>query len=83
MAQIGIVKFLRASHGRKPHEHNFKIEFIFEGKLAGDFVEGIDFHDIMPKLDDVLKSLEEKYLPDVDGIGRGTCETWRAIFLNN
>ena len=74
MAQIGIVKNLKASHGSEPHQHIFKIEFLFEGNLEGDFVANIDFHDIISKIDELLKTLENKYLPSVEGIGRGTCE---------
>lgn len=83
MAEIGIVKNLNASHGSKVHQHCFKIEFVFDGKLDGDFVGGIDFHEVMPKIDSILSSLENKYLPEVSGIGRGTCENLAVYLFKN
>lgn len=83
MAELGIEKFLRAEHGKKIHLHNFKIQFIFSGSLSGDYVSGIDFHDVMPKIDSILQQLENKYLPDVDGIGHGTCENLCCYLIRN
>ena len=80
MAQIGIVKNLIATHGKNVHEHNFKIEFIFVGNLDGDFVGGIDFHEVIPKIDEVLSGLQNKYLPSVEGVGRGSCENL-AVYI--
>ena len=74
MAELGIEKFLNPEHGSKRHRHNFRIQFIFSGNLNGDYVSGIDFHDVMPKIESLLQSLENKYLPDVEGIGHGTVE---------
>ena len=74
MAELGIEKFLKAEHGTKRHSHNFKIQFLFSGSLQGDYVRGIDFHDVMPKIDKILQQLENKYLPEVEGMGHGTVE---------
>ena len=75
MAELGIEKYLVAEHGSKErHQHNFKIQFLFSGRLSGDYVSGIDFHDVMPKIDNLLHQLENQYLPDVAEMGKGTCE---------
>lgn len=74
MAELGIEKFLTAEHGSKRHGHNFKIQFIFSGALQGDYVSGIDFHDVIPKIDKILQKIENKYLLEVEGIGHGTVE---------
>ncbi len=74
MAKLGIVRFLKATHGKNMHEHNIKLEFVFEGKLEGDFVSGIDFHEVADKIDLLLNSLQNKHLPDVENLGRGTME---------
>lgn len=74
MAELGIEKFLKAEHGSKRHGHNFKIQFLFSGPLQGDYVSGIDFHDVMPQIDNLLQQIDNKYLPEVEGIGHGTVE---------
>ena len=81
MAKLGIVKYLRASHGSNKHEHNFKLEIVFQGKLENDMVSGIDFHEIKPKIEEVLSELDGKYLNEVDGFGRATVENIAIYFI--
>lgn len=81
MAKIGIVKFLHISHGSNPHEHNVKLEFVFKGKLKGDFVGGLDFHDLQNRIDCLLNELSGKYLPDVHEIGHGTMENLACYLI--
>ncbi len=83
MAKLGIVKFLNASHGKNVHEHNIKIEFIFEGNLEGNYVAGIDFHDVKERIENLLESLEGKYLPDVHNMGKGTMENLACYLIKN
>lgn len=81
MAKLGIVKFLHASHGKNVHEHNIKIEFTFEGDLEGDYVVGIDFHDVKERIETLLENLEEKYLPEVPEMGKGTMENLACYLI--
>jgi len=67
MAEIGIIKKFNASHGSKLHEHNFKVEVILEGKIdqQNGFVKGIDHHEIIEELENIISKLENKNLKDI------------------
>jgi len=62
MAKLGVIRNLRASHGSKIHEHDFLIEFSFEGEIEKDMVKGIDFHEVSKVIDEELEKLSGKYL---------------------
>lgn len=81
MAKLGIVKNLNAFHGKNKHEHNFKIEFVFEGEVENEMVAGVDFHEIKPFIEKELSKLDKKYLNEVDGFGRVTVENIAIYFL--
>lgn len=81
MAKLGIVKNLIAFHGKDMHQHNFKIEFVFEGDVENEMVAGVDFHEIKPFIEEKVKDLDRKYLNDVEGFGRATVENIAIYFL--
>lgn len=81
MAKLGIVKHLFAYHGSNKHSHNFKIEIVFDGKIENDMVSGIDFHEILPVIENELDKLDKKYLKQVEGFGRATVEHIAIYFI--
>lgn len=81
MARLTVNKEINSTHGKKVHGHTFKIEIKFEGKLKDGMVDGIDFHDIMPKIDDVINGLDNKYLDDVLQT-RATVENVATYIIN-
>ena len=81
MAQLGIVKHLVAYHGADKHSHNFKLELVFDGKVESDMVSGIDFHEVLPVIENKLQELDGKYLKEVDGFGRATIENIAIYFI--
>ena len=81
MAKLGIIRTLKASHGSNVHEHEFVIEFVFEGPIVGDMVHGIDFHVVSKIIDEELEKLSGKYLNEfLDR--RVTVETLGIYLLN-
>ncbi len=81
MAKLGIVKTLFAYHGSNKHSHNFKIEFVFNGKVENNMVSGIDFHEVLPVIEKKLQELDGKYLKEVEGFGRATVENIAIYFI--
>ena len=55
MAKLGIIRYIDSAHGKKIHGHTFKIELVFSDKLVNNMVGNIDFHEIQPKIDSVIK----------------------------
>jgi 6-pyruvoyl-tetrahydropterin synthase len=67
VALLGTVFKLHASHqgfGRPFHEHEFKVEVVFEGKIKNGAVAGLDFHQAKAMVQKALKELEGKRLND-------------------
>ncbi len=64
MAEIGIIETFHATHGSKPHEHNFKIEVVLEGKIdeKTGYVSGIDYREVVSELKKIISKLENKNL---------------------
>ena len=59
---------MKASHevfGRPLHEHEFKIEVVFEGKIKNGAVAGLDFHKAKEMVEGVVEELEGKRLNDI------------------
>ncbi len=83
MAKLGIIKNIDCAHGRKIHGHTFKIEIVLEGRVKNEMVDGIDFHEIMPKIDCTLKTIDKKYLNDIPELGRATVENIAIYIINN
>ncbi len=72
MAILGLVRTVRCSHGKHPHEHNLRIEFGFEGSIHNGKVAELDFHQLEQLVDSKLSPLEGKNLDQC--FGRGTVE---------
>lgn len=83
MAKLGIIKHIDSAHGRKIHGHTFKIEIVLKGLVKNEMVDGIDFHEIMPKIDYTLKTIDKKYLNDIPELGRATVENIAIYIINN
>lgn len=80
MAELAIEKELNSAHGRKIHGHSFKVNVTFVGSVENEMVSGIDFHDVIDQVNEVLKPLDKVYLNDVEGMGRATVESI-AIYI--
>lgn len=65
MAKLCIIREINAAHGKKIHGHTFKIEIHFQDKLINNMVGNIDFHEIEPKIDNVMSKLDKTYLDDL------------------
>lgn len=80
--RLGLVFWFKATHSvHTPfHKHNFRVEVILEGKLINGMVGGLDFNDIYPQIEKVIKQFEGKNLnkimeiPTVENIGRWILE---------
>ena len=82
MAQLVVNKEINSAHGKKIHGHTFKIQIKFEGSIKDGMVDGIDFHDIMPKIEEVIKALDKKYLDDLLQT-RATVENIAIYIINS
>lgn len=80
MAELAIEKELNSAHGRKIHGHTFKVNVTFKGEVEKDMVSGIDFHDVINRVNEILIPLDKVYLNDIDGMGRATVENV-AIYI--
>lgn len=65
MARLCIIREINSAHGKHIHGHTFRIEINFIDKLVNNMVGNIDFHEINPKIDEVIKKLDKTYLDDV------------------
>ncbi len=79
MAKLGIIRYIEAAHGKHIHGHTFKIEIIFKSELINNMVGNIDFHEIQPKIDEVINTLNKTYIDDVIKV-RATVENI-AIYI--
>lgn len=65
MARLCIIREINSAHGKHIHGHTFRIEINFVDKLVNNMVGNIDFHEINPKIDEVIKKLDKTYIDDV------------------
>ena len=80
MAELAVERVIDSAHGEKIHGHSFKVNVAFSGKVENNMVAGIDFHDAIRQVNNVLDILDKVYLDNVDGMGRATVENI-AIFI--
>ncbi len=80
MAELAIERELNSAHGRKIHGHTFKVNVTFKGPVENEMVSGIDFHDAIDQVNEVLNPLDKIYLNDIEGMGRATVENI-AIYI--
>lgn len=79
MAKLCVIRNIDAAHGKKIHGHTFRIEINFKDKLINSMVGNLDFHEINPKIDEVIGKLNKTYIDDVIGT-RATIENI-AIYI--
>lgn len=79
MAKLCIIKNIDSAHGKNIHGHTFRIEINFVNKLINNMVGNIDFHEIDPKIDSVISTLDKTYIDDIIGT-RATIENI-AIYI--
>lgn len=65
MARLCVIRNIDAAHGKNIHGHTFRIEINFKDKLVNNMVGNLDFHEINPKIDEVINSLDKTYIDDV------------------
>lgn len=65
MAKLCIIREINSAHGKHIHGHTFKIEINFRDKLIDNMVGNIDFHEIEPKIEEVVSKLDKKYLDEL------------------
>ena len=65
MARLCIIREINSAHGKHIHGHTFRIEINFIDKLVNNMVGNIDFHEINPKIDEVISKLDKTYIGDV------------------
>ncbi|HBG81577.1 TPA: hypothetical protein DDW69_01925 [candidate division CPR2 bacterium] len=67
MAEIGTIQRFRASHGKDNHEHDFKVVVVLGGPIDNDtgYVSGVDHHDLIDKLKQILGKLEDQNLNQI------------------
>ncbi len=80
MAELAVERVIDCAHGEKIHGHSFKVNVTFSGPVENDMVAGIDFHDAIKKVNNVLDVIDKKYLNDIDDMGRATVENV-AIYI--
>lgn len=81
MAKLCIIKEINSAHGKHIHGHTFRIEIHFQDKLINNMVGNLDFHEIEPKIDEVISKLDKTYLDEVINI-RATIENIAIYILN-
>lgn len=65
MARLCIIREINSAHGKHIHGHTFRIEINFIDKLVNNMVGNMDFHEINPKIDEVISKLDKTYIDDV------------------
>lgn len=65
MARLCIIREINSAHGKHIHGHTFRIEINFIDKLVNNMVGNIDFHELNPKIDEVISKLDKTYIDDV------------------
>ncbi len=65
MARLCVIRKIDAAHGKRIHGHTFRIEINFKDKLINGMVGKLDFHEINPKIDEVIGSLNKTYIDDI------------------
>ena len=82
MARLCVIKTIDSAHGKHVHGHTFRIEINFVAKLQNGMVGNLDFHEIKPKIDEVIQTLDKTYIDEVLGC-RGTVENIAIYILNS
>ena len=67
MAELGYSVFVEATHGKKLHEHNFKIEVVLEAPYDSKtgWIAGTDIHEFMSAVEGLKKYIEHKNLNEL------------------
>ena len=81
MARLCVIREINSAHGKHIHGHTFRIEINFVDKLVNNMVGNIDFHEINPKIDEVIKKLDKTYIDDVIGM-KATIENIANYIIN-
>ncbi len=81
MARLCVIRNIDSAHGKHIHGHTFRIEINFEDKLINNMVGNLDFHEINPKIDQVISKLDKTYIDDVIGT-RATVENIAIYIIN-
>lgn len=81
MARLCIIRNIDSAHGKNIHGHTFRLEFNFTGKIINNMVANIDFHEITPKIDKVVSTIDKTYIDDVIKV-RATVENIALYLLN-
>lgn len=79
MAKLTIIREINSAHGKHIHGHTFKIEISFKDKLINNMVGNLDFHEVEPKIDEVISKLDKVYLDEIINV-RATIENI-AIYI--
>lgn len=80
MAKLGIIEKFKAKCGTvNVYGHDFSVEIVFEGKIIGDFVSGVDYGQPRKALRQVVVELEGKHLNEI--LGRVTDENIARYFI--
>ncbi len=82
MARLCIIRNIDSAHGKNIHGHTFRIEINFVDKLINNMVGNLDFHEIKPRIDEVINELNKTYIDDVIK-ERGTVENIAIYIINN
>ncbi len=82
MARLCVIRNIDSAHGKNIHGHTFRIEINFVDKLINNMVGNLDFHEVIPRIDEVIKKLDKTYIDDVIKM-RGTVENIALYILNN
>ena len=80
MGKLAVERVIDCAHGSNIHGHSFKINVTFSGPVINEMVSGIDFHNAISDVNEILDYLDKKYLNDVNGMGRATVENI-AIYI--
>ena len=80
MAEFCVIQKLKASHGQRPQEREFKIDVVIEGPIdpQTEYAGGVDFFQVLRDLNLILKPLEGKYLRPI--LNEAGFKTSRILF---
>lgn len=82
MARLCIIRNIDAAHGKHIHGHTFKIEINFKDKLINNMVGNLDFHEVIPKIDEVISTIDKTYIDDVIKV-KATVENIAIYIIRN
>ncbi len=81
MARLCVVRNIDSAHGKHIHGHTFKIEINFVDELVNNMVGNLDFHEINPKIDQVINKIDKTYIDDIIKT-RATIENIAIYIIN-